>query len=124
MNAALPSGLKLNSETQLYLDESFKSDTLKLSDDEFILTEALSDKDFLTLYDVQHLLNKKTVYPLINKLQEKGIINIREQLIEKYKVIFEDYLELAEGLDDETLLNEIATDLEKKAPAGQSRRQL
>jgi len=49
MNAALPSGLKLSSESVLVLKESFAYDPGMLSDSEFLLIEALEKQGRLTM---------------------------------------------------------------------------
>jgi len=92
MNVALPSGLKLSSETKIILDQRVEEDFQGLEDDEFMISEALSIQNELTIGEIQDILNKKTVYPIIRALLERGTIYVKEELIEKYKAKTETYL--------------------------------
>jgi primosomal protein N' (replication factor Y) len=85
MNVALPSGLKLESETRVVLiPDSTENLEDVLSDDEYIISEALSIQNELSIRQVQDILNKKTVFPVIRSLMDRKIITIKEELIEKY----------------------------------------
>lgn len=85
MNVALPSGLKLESETRVVLIPD-STENLKdvLTDDEYLISEALSIQNELSIRQVQDILNKKTVFPVIRSLMDRKIITIKEELIEKY----------------------------------------
>ena len=86
MTAALPSNLKLNSETIITLNPLFQEDSEPLNDAEFQIHEALSLRQELKLEEIQLILNKKTISPVIRQMLDKGIIQIKEELKEKYKV--------------------------------------
>jgi primosomal protein N' (replication factor Y) len=85
MNVALPSGLKLSSETRLLLMPNYVDGGYDLTDKEFLVTEALTIQEELSIEDVKDILAQKTVYPVIKKLLEKRVIYIKEELKEKYK---------------------------------------
>jgi primosomal protein N' (replication factor Y) len=85
MNAALPAGLKLNSETTITLSSVFEDNFEVLNDKEYLIAEALTIQDELKIKDVQNILNQKNVYPIINKLLEKRVVFLKETLKEKYK---------------------------------------
>ena len=97
MNVALPSGLKLASETILVLEPDVRYGHLDLSDDEYLVVEALEIQGELTIGTVQEILNKKTVYPVIKSLLEKQLIFTREELQESYKPKSEDFVRFAPG---------------------------
>ena len=59
MNAALPSGFKLESESKICFNYSFGTDFSSLDDDEYIVAEALTVKSELDINEIQKLLNKK-----------------------------------------------------------------
>lgn len=85
MNVALPSGLKLESETKvIFLPENSEGLTDILTDDEYVVSEALSIQNELSIRQIQDILNKKTVFPVIRSLMDKRIITVKEELIEKY----------------------------------------
>ncbi len=85
MSVALPSGLKLSSETRLVYNEQINLEAFELSDDEYLVSEALQIQKELTIQLIQDLLNKKTVYPVTRSLLDKRILFIKEELIEKFK---------------------------------------
>src|SRR5258708_4883228 len=85
MNAALPSALKLASETRITLNKSFEYDRTALHDKEFLIVEALDIQPELTVSDIVKLLGQKTVMPILKLLFEKNIIHISEDIREKYK---------------------------------------
>ncbi len=85
MNAALPANLKLNSETQITLSPLFDGNMGGLGDSEFLVTEALTMQETLTMEAVRQILNRKTVYPVIRRLLDKKIIYLQEDLQERYR---------------------------------------
>lgn len=104
MNVAMPAGLKLNSETKLIATGQDVYDEV-LDDSEFIVAEALSIQGELSINQVQEILNRKTVYPLIKSLLDKNIIYIKEELKQKFESRKEDFISLTEELlDDKSLL--------------------
>ena len=85
MNVALPSGLKMSSETKIELIPGEEADHFDLEDDEYMVYEALRIQSSLNLNEIREILNKKSVYPVINSLLNKNLINIREEMIKNYK---------------------------------------
>ncbi len=87
MNASLPSGLKLASETRIVLGPFYDEflDSEILTDSEFIIAEALTLQNELRISDVKKILNKKTIYPIIKSLLDKKVIYLYEELQEKFK---------------------------------------
>jgi len=113
MIAALPSGLKLTSETRLVLNPSFDEDYSNLSDQEFLITEALEVQQVLSIQDVGNILDRKTVYPIIKALIEKGVILIEEELKERYTPKVVSYVRLNEEAAKEDNLKKIFDQLER-----------
>lgn len=85
MQAALPSNLKLSSESLIILLPDLPFDPLSLPDKEYLIVEALSGREYLHLQDIQDMLGIKTIYPVIRELIEKGFIEIKEDLKDPYK---------------------------------------
>jgi len=96
MNAALPSGLKLASETKLVLSPIFDGDFSDLNDREYLIAEALTIQNELTIDEVRKIVNLKSVYHLIDGLLDKKVISIEEELKQKYKPKTIDCVQLAE----------------------------
>ncbi|MFK7050789.1 primosomal protein N' [Flavobacterium columnare] len=82
--AALPSALILESETIITAKKEVLN-TSDLSDDEFLIVEALSNQTALKISEVTAILNKKKVFPVIQSLLDKGILTLQEEMIEEYK---------------------------------------
>lgn len=85
MQAALPSALKLASETRIILNHSEEIDKALLSDKEFLIVDALDLHAELKVSDISKLLGQKTVFPILRGLFEKNIIIISEEISEKFK---------------------------------------
>ena len=60
MQAAIPSHLKISSETVFVLNEEYTRDVHALSDAEYIISEALEIKKTLNLVEIQKLLDRKS----------------------------------------------------------------
>ena len=103
MQAAIPSHLKISSESVFILNEAYIKDTKELNDAEYIITEALEIKKELSLVEIQKLLDKKSVYPIVNKLIQKGVCFVQENLKDKYKVKEEIYIHLHPDYRNERL---------------------
>ncbi len=115
MNAALPSGLKLASETIITLNPLFNHNYEQLNDKEYLIAEALTIQNELTIKDIQSILNQKTVYPLVKSLLEKHIIFLKEELQQKYKPKTVTCVRLKEPYSSNTELLQEAFDKVKRA---------
>jgi len=116
MNAALPSALKLASETKVVLNKGFEFDRTALHDKEFMIVEALELQSELTVGDIAKLLGQKTVMPILKLMFEKNIINISEEVAERYKPRKKTFIKLNPIYNDPENLRELFPILEKRAP--------
>ncbi len=107
MAAALPTHFKLSSETVLVYNEAIGEDFTQLTDEEFIVAEALLIKKELRLSEVQQLLDVTHVYPLIKKLIDKKVCSVWEAMDERYAVKKENYVLLNPEYDNEEKLGEL-----------------
>ncbi|MCO6357352.1 replication restart helicase PriA [Roseivirga pacifica] len=87
LNAALPSGLKLSSESriQLHPDNDWNDSDYPFDDKELILLNTLESNDSLTYREAADALELKSAYKYIKSLVQKEVIIIYEELKEKYK---------------------------------------
>ncbi len=113
MNAALPAHLKLMSESLLLWNETFPEPPHNLSDDAFIIAEALHIRKQLTIGEVRQLLEGKNTAKAINELLERQVATVTEILEERYKAKTERYVFLEARYEDEEQLTAVFKELEK-----------
>lgn len=114
MQAALPAHLKLMSESLLVWTEAFDDLPQGLSDDAFILAEALLIRKQITIAEAQQLLQTKTLSKAINEVLDTGAVIVSELLEERYKAKVEPYVFLAPEWKEEPRLEQLFGALEKK----------
>ena len=85
MNAALPSSFKLASESKVIVHPDFDGDLDALKEDELNLLNALTHQEELSVIEISKLLNIKSVFSFINELIRKEIVQLKEDLHDKYK---------------------------------------
>ena len=94
MRAAMPNAFILESETVISANEAILVNEKELKDDEFLIYEALQHQSSLKIGDVMSILDKKRVLPIINALVEKDVLQLQEELYEKYKPKLVRYVKL------------------------------
>jgi primosomal protein N' (replication factor Y) (superfamily II helicase) len=107
MAAALPAHFKLSSETILLFNEEHGDDFSDLSNDEYLIAEALLIKKQLNLTEVQQVLDITHVYPVIKKLIDKKVCIVWEELSERYKTKKENFVLLNPQYETETAMAEL-----------------
>jgi len=100
MSVALPTGLKMSSETLISAADTEYSAHLSLSDDEFMIMEALQMQQEIPVKTIQDILDKKSVYPVLKKLFDKQLIKSREELAEAYKPKLEQWARFSAAYAD------------------------
>lgn len=115
MQAALPSALKLSSESKISLSDDFELDSIALSDNEFLIVEALQIQPQLTITEVSKIIGYKKVMPLIKTMIEKKIVVMQEELQQKYKAKYERYVRLSNTYRDDDKMHELMDTLSKRA---------
>ncbi len=115
--AALPSGLKLESETCLSLNPGLEK-TDKLSHDEQVLVEILEDKNMIRIKELSSVFSQHKIPVLIKRLLDQKIIFVEEVMKSGYKPKLESYLVLSETYQTEEQINKLFEKLQR-APAQQ-----
>ena len=110
--AALPSAFLLESETVIFKNESFDNKDL-LSDEEFLIYEALQHQSQLTIHQVVDILGRKKVLPIINELIQKSAVYIKEEIYEQYKPKLIKYVRLHANYSSENSLESLLTELSR-----------
>ncbi|MDG1338146.1 MAG: primosomal protein N' [Flavobacteriaceae bacterium] len=84
LKAAVPSTFLLESDTIIIKKEINKSDIDDMSNDEYLIYEAL-DFQNLKINEVSDILDKKNTYSVIQKMILKGFVELNFEINEKYK---------------------------------------
>ena len=101
LKAALPGGFLLESETLVQLSPSAEIDENDLSDEEFLIYEALQRQSSLKIQEIMQLLDKKKVLPIINRMVSKNLLVVNQEIFEQYKPKLIRYIKLNEKFDSE-----------------------
>ena len=115
MSAALPSSMKLASETKVVFNDMWDGELDHLNEKEMLVVNALQIQEVLELQDIAEILQVKNVQPYVKGLFDKGVILTEEELAERYKPKVVEFLKLHPRLHDDEALQEVFDTLEKRA---------
>ena len=96
MAAALPSALKLASETKIYLHPDFNGDVSSLNPNELRIAEALTYHETMTVDEISKTIQIQKVIPIIKSLVDKKIVVTDEEVRNRYKAKRETVIRLAD----------------------------
>jgi primosomal protein N' (replication factor Y) len=111
MVTALPGGLRLASETKVLLHPEYQNSIDNLTDDEYLVVEALEVRNVLELSEISQILNIKYVQSKIKSLIEKKAVMVEEELKQRYKPKMVDYVRLTFEANKEARLKVIFDEL-------------
>lgn len=107
LKAAVPSTFLLESDTILIKKDINGNDIDEMTDDEYLIYEALDFKN-LKINEVSDILDKKNTYSVIQKMILKGLVELNFEINEKYKPKLLSVIYLnKEFLDDKRIENSI-----------------
>ena len=112
MKAALPSGLKMESETLVAANEDFE-EIEPLKKTELAVMENLSTSKQTSIEELSKLVKVKNLLPTMQSLLAKGAITLNEQLKDGYKPKMETYVTVSDRLLDTDAMNKAAAELER-----------
>jgi primosomal protein N' (replication factor Y) len=101
LKACLPSALLIQSETLIQLENEKNVIEEDLTDDEYLVIEAIQKQQQISLKDIQKILNKSSAMKVVNRLLDKNLIVFDRQVKEKYKPKVKTYLSLNEKYHQE-----------------------
>ena len=104
--AAMPTGFILESETIVSPSKEIV-DKSEVKDDEFLILEALENQTSISIQEVSKILGKKTVFPLLNKMLQKGILVLEEEIKESYKPKLVRYVKLHDEFSNQEQLSSL-----------------
>ena len=114
LRAALPATFLLESETIVIKKDISGAEKSTLTDDAFLVYEALEVKA-LSIKEIIEILGKKSVLGLLQDLFSKGVVDIHQKLSEKYKPKLIKYVRFSQTILETHKLEEIFEAL-KNAP--------
>ncbi len=104
---AFPTGLLLESETIVSHKPDVVVNDSELSDDEFLIYEALQHQSSLTVQEIASILNRKNILPILQKLIARDIIFLEEEIKESYKPKLVRYVKLHSKYESDNGLEEL-----------------
>lgn len=105
--AAVPTGLKPESETYVSLNEDFEApEGYHLTEAQANVVQALHEKKRLKISDIENATGLKHGARVVNTLMEAGIVEIDEKVVERYKPKKTTLVELTINRDDNDGLHE------------------
>lgn len=113
INAALPSALKLSSQSFVALNPEVVPDEEDLESREWSLLSALKDHE-LSIKEVGEQVGLKHPQRLIKELAERGFVDLYEKVKDKYQPKKVKKIRLKEDYIQEGILEELLTELESK----------
>ncbi len=117
LNIALPSGLKLSSESKIQLHPNFQRETFDhpLSMHEKTILDVLEGTQNLSYSQVSEITGLKNIYSTITSLVKKDSIILFEEVKDKYKPKVDNRIRLTRELsENQNLLESVFSDLEKR----------
>ncbi|MDR2979963.1 MAG: primosomal protein N' [Bacteroidales bacterium] len=116
MAIALPSALKITSETKIMLNPGFDGDISMFTPREVGVVESLSYHYAVTVDEMAKIAGVQKIIPVMKSLVEKGAVITDEEIRDPYKPKFDTYLSLTESFANEKAFYALIDEL------GQSKR--
>lgn len=86
MKAALPGGLKVESETVVTLNPEGSPEMIaQLSERDFAIVKILEKEEKISVKNLAKTLRESTIEPRISKLVEVGIVSVHEEMSSRYR---------------------------------------
>jgi primosomal protein N' (replication factor Y) (superfamily II helicase) len=110
--AALPAGLKLESETHVFYNTAYDGET-ELNERDIKVVEFVKGKKACTILEIQTATDINNLLPIINKLIDAGLVFVNEHLRDSYKPKTVNVLALHPQVRSEDALREQFGQLER-----------
>ena len=112
LKAAVPSTLLLESESIISKIDTSEEEIKNMSDNEYLIYEALEVED-IRIADINLITDRKTVYPIVQKMIQSGYIELKQQIKEKYKPKLVKFIRLTNQKKTKQNTNDILDDITK-----------
>ena len=104
--AALPSGLKIESETSVTRNPDFETQTPLKPNEQAVLYAFTKEKERLTLSELEKRTGLRNIVPIVASLMAQGAVEVNEELKRGYTPKTETYLRLTPDYSEEEKLQE------------------
>lgn len=112
--AAIPSGLKLESESFVSVKKSVLNENIDVTENEKKIIDFLAQKSSISIDDLQKKTDIKNVLPLVKKLIEKQVLSLNEELMRNYQPKIETFVRLSSHLEQQEALQLVFDELKKQ----------
>lgn len=116
--SAMPTALMLESETIISQRSDSDSEPGDLSDEEYLIWQALQSQSSLKINDIIAILDKKNIFPVVQRMIAKKLLVLQEEVVQNYKPKLIRYIRLSAEYDSEQGLAGL---LDKLKNAGKQR---
>ncbi|MCH4822934.1 primosomal protein N' [Gramella lutea] len=113
MRAALPGAFLLESESIVKLSSEINTDFEELSDDEFLIVEALQRQSSMKIQEIEQLLDSKKVLPILNKLVSRQLIDLNQEIYEQFKPKEIRFVKLNPAFEAESEMHKLLDELSR-----------
>lgn len=113
LSVAMPSGLKVSSESLVQLNPSYEKDEVLASDEEVVINYLL-EHEHIPFQEIQHLVGKKSINKLVKSLLDREAILLFDKIKERFSPKTSTYIRIAPTLLSEVELQNVFERLEKK----------
>jgi primosomal protein N' (replication factor Y) (superfamily II helicase) len=110
--AAVPAGLKLESETLVCINPDYEAES-QLSERESKILDALSDGKPIKVVELTRITELRNVMATLKHLMDKGAVEISEELRQKFRPKTDTFVRLTENASKEDNLRKIFDDLSR-----------
>lgn len=114
MAVALPSGLKLASESAVAIHPDFSGELSSLSKYEMMVVQLLTEHPVMRLVDISRAIGVQKIMPLIRSMIEREIVVMDEELRQRFTPRKAAYVLLAPDYEGEAAQKALFDELEKK----------
>lgn len=116
--AALPVGLKIESETMVCLNADFEASEPKhLTEKQALIVATLQHEERLSLHQLADKCGIQTISPIVARLLDIGIVEIDERTADRYRPVKKTLVRLTCSREDDNALHEILVSFPKNARA-------
>jgi len=112
LKAAVPSTLLLESESIISKIDISEEEIKNMSDNEYLIYEALELED-IRIADINLITDRKTVYPIIQKMIQSGYIELMQQIKEKYKPKLVKFIKLTSQKKSQKSIKDVLNEIKK-----------